>query len=190
MSFHSRLKERREQLNMTQTDLAVKLNITKGAIGNYETGRSSPKAEILYKVFDVLSCDANFLFQDEMDELASKNSVSSAENELLKKYRSLDDYGKDTVLLVLDREFTRSSEQLESSNNPSDEYTTIQIAEFQDKEAEPEEVITQQAEPPEEETSSRPILRAAHRNEATYTEEGAQADYAKMAELKKKYLKK
>lgn len=54
MSFGSRLKARREQLGITQIQLAQKLGITKGAVGNYEAEIGSPKADILYRVFDVL----------------------------------------------------------------------------------------------------------------------------------------
>lgn len=65
MSFGTRLKARREQLGITQPQLAEMLGVSKGAIGNYETDANSPKATILFKVFDVLKCDANYLFQDE-----------------------------------------------------------------------------------------------------------------------------
>lgn len=68
MSIGSRIKERREQLGMTQPQLADALGVSKGAIGNYETDANSPKASILYKVFDVLQCDANYIFQDEVKE--------------------------------------------------------------------------------------------------------------------------
>ena len=64
MSFGTRLKARREQLGITQPQLAEMLGVSKGAIGNYETDANSPKATILFKVFDVLKCDANYLFQD------------------------------------------------------------------------------------------------------------------------------
>lgn len=64
----SRIKERREQLGMTQPQLADALGVSKGAIGNYETDANSPKASILYKVFDVLQCDANYIFQDKVKE--------------------------------------------------------------------------------------------------------------------------
>ena len=66
MSFGDRFKKRREELGFTLMVVAEKLGVTKGAVGNYETGFSSPKADILFKVFDVLHCDANYLFQDEM----------------------------------------------------------------------------------------------------------------------------
>ncbi len=64
MSIGSRIKERRESLEMTQTQLAEALGVTKGAIGNYETDANSPKASMLYKIVEILQCDVNYLFQD------------------------------------------------------------------------------------------------------------------------------
>ena len=64
MGLSNRLKERREQLGLTQSEVATLLGITPGAVGNYENGVSTPKADVLFKVFDALKCDANYLFQD------------------------------------------------------------------------------------------------------------------------------
>ncbi|MGI5960089.1 MAG: helix-turn-helix domain-containing protein [Massiliimalia sp.] len=113
MSFHSRLKERREQLKITQVELAHRLGITKGAVGNYETGASSPKAEILLRIFHVLECDANYLFQDEI-KLTEKEQISPDEREYLKKYRALDDYGKDLMDTILEKEYLRCNPQTSS----------------------------------------------------------------------------
>lgn len=93
MSFGERLKQRRKELGITQVQLADKLNVTKGAVGNYESGISSPKAEILYKVFDVLQCDANFLFQDEMQTLQKERPQTPDDAEVeanaIKLYEAL-----------------------------------------------------------------------------------------------------
>ncbi len=93
MGFGERLKQRRKELGITQVQLAEKLNVTKGAVGNYEAGLSSPKAEILYKVFDVLECDANFLFQDEMKNLQKEKAPASnnaeVETNAIKLYEAL-----------------------------------------------------------------------------------------------------
>ena len=51
------------------------LGVTGSAIGNYETGVSSPKAEVLCRAFDALECDANYLFQDAMS--SSRGEVLS-----------------------------------------------------------------------------------------------------------------
>lgn len=106
MSFGTRLKARREQLGITQPQLAEMLGVSKGAIGNYETDANSPKATILFKVFDVLKCDANYLFQDEMGN-SYPMKVSYDEYESIKKYRNLDDHGKELVNFTLDKETKR-----------------------------------------------------------------------------------
>lgn len=104
MSLGSRMKERRESLGMTQVQLADLLGVTKGAIGNYETGANSPKASIMYKVFEILKCDANYLYQDEMKELETDDFTVS-EIKMVKKYRVLDEHGKKVVDIVLDEEY-------------------------------------------------------------------------------------
>lgn len=96
MSFGSRLKERREALRLKQSELGAMLGVTGSAIGNYENGVSSPKADILYKVFDVLQCDANYLFQDDM---AEKNSASvKADETLLSLFHDLNEEGQEKLL--------------------------------------------------------------------------------------------
>ena len=123
MSFATRLKEQRERIGLTQVDLATALGVTKGAVGNYETGASSPKAEILYQLFDILHCDANYLFQDEMRTLRTSNATPEEMEFLVKKYRALDERGKEIVDSVLDIEYRQCAES--ESSSP----TTMQLAE-------------------------------------------------------------
>lgn len=110
MSFGSRLKARREALGITQPQLAEMLGVSKGAIGNYEIDANSPKATILYKVFDVLKCDANYLFQDEINDLYKDTATPEEFEIIVKPYRSLDQQGKDLVSFVLSSEKSRSDE--------------------------------------------------------------------------------
>ena len=98
MSFGSRLKERRNAMKITQEALGEILGVSDSAIGNYEKGISSPNADALYKLFDVLECDANYLFQDEMKY---ENELSSSEIETIRKYRTLDEYGKKAVIVAV-----------------------------------------------------------------------------------------
>ena len=118
MSFGTRLKARREQLGITQPQLAEMLGVSKGAIGNYESGINSPKATILFKVFDVLDCDANYLFQDEMNERSQEDVATPLEMEhLVKKYRCLDEHGKEMVDFTLEKEYERSIVEKKKSDN-------------------------------------------------------------------------
>ena len=89
MSFASRLREQRKKMGYTQPELAKKLGITKGAIGNYESGISSPRIEIMFKIFEVLQCDANYLFQDEMVDLVEENASPEEMDSVSVSYSSL-----------------------------------------------------------------------------------------------------
>lgn len=106
MGIGSRIKQRREELGYTQPQLANLIGVSKGTIGNYESNISSPNEDILFKLFEVLKCDANFLYQDNIDweefDLFSPN-----EENIIKKYRTLDEYGKRTVDSILDIESER-----------------------------------------------------------------------------------
>ena len=121
MSFGSRLKEKRESLNITQPQLAEMLGVSKGAIGNWETDVNSPRATLLYDLFDILHCDANYLFQDEMKELKYKDKATPEEFEnIIKKYRLLDDHGREMVDFTLNKEYERSKALAEQGKESAD----------------------------------------------------------------------
>ena len=89
MGFCERLKERREALNITRQEMAKLLGVVPSAIANYENGVSHPKVEILYKIFDILEVDANYLYQDEYSKHIASNVVhlTPHETKVLTAYR-------------------------------------------------------------------------------------------------------
>ena len=102
MGIGKRIREAREMRGFTQKDLADKLGVTSSAIANYENNVSHPKEPVLYSLLDVLGVDANFLFQDEMHNVYTE-AVSLDEMEtIVKKYRKLDDDGKELIKSTLD----------------------------------------------------------------------------------------
>ena len=112
MSIGSRIKELRIRQNMTQEELARIIGVTKGAVANYENEISSPKSDLMYRLFDALECDANYLYQDAMNLNIYENRATPEEFEnIIKKYRNLDDYGKETIAITLERESERSKQQ-------------------------------------------------------------------------------
>jgi len=63
MSFGTRLRDKRKELGITQPQLAEILGVSQSAIGSWETDTNSPRATLLYDLFDILHCDANYLFK-------------------------------------------------------------------------------------------------------------------------------
>lgn len=139
MGLANRLKERREQLGLTQGEVASILGITPGAVGNYENGVSTPKADILFKVFDALKCDANYLFQDEMKTLSNKDAATPYEmDHLVKRYRDLDPHGREMVDFTLEKEYERSVAVKERTDTVIPYVPAVQAA-HNDFENDPEE---------------------------------------------------
>ena len=125
MSFGSRLKEKREELGITQPELAKMLGASNGAVGNWETDVNSPRATILYNLFDILECDANYLFQDEMNELYENSSTPEEFNNIVKKYRALDTHGKEVVDFLLEKEYERCVDVEDFGEEAEEEYSNI-----------------------------------------------------------------
>lgn len=122
MSIGSRIKELREQKNISRNDFATIIGVTVGAISNYENDVSSPKEPILFKIIEALDCDANYLFQDVVKLKAQQNDVTLAEYEMIKKYRFISTHspeGKEVLDCVIENEYARA----QSAFNIEDQQT-------------------------------------------------------------------
>ena len=105
------IRERRLELEMTQLQLSELTGIKKNTISNYENNISAPTEENIIKLMDALKCDANYLF--EWEEI-NNFTVSLSEKQHIKKYRTLDEYGKKTVDAVLELEHERCEASAEA----------------------------------------------------------------------------
>lgn len=105
MSLNQRIKEARLKMGYTQEQLGTMIGVAKTTVAGYEKNRE-PDAATIGLIIDALKVDANFLFQDEMKELDTKD-FSIPEIKLVKQYRSLDAHGKRIVDMVLDEEYSR-----------------------------------------------------------------------------------
>ncbi len=95
MSFGTQLRLRREELGLTRAQLAAELGVSPSAISNYENGLSSPKEDILLRLFDALQTDPNSLYRDSFRN--GRFACTPAEQALVEKCRSLSPLGRQTV---------------------------------------------------------------------------------------------
>ena len=100
MSFGEQLRRRREELGISRSELAARLGVTKSAVGNYETGVSAPKEEVLLQLFDALQVDPNYLYRDSYRYRAAA-SLSEEEQHLVAQYRDLSLTGRQTVRTLM-----------------------------------------------------------------------------------------
>lgn len=71
LNISKRLKETRQQMNMSQVDLAEQLNVSPAAISQYESGEKKPTIANFLKLAKILEVSTDYLLGDQKED--SKN---------------------------------------------------------------------------------------------------------------------
>lgn len=115
MAFEDRLKEARLQKGFTQEQIAEKIGVAKSTYTGYEKGNREPNVNTIGILMKELGVDANFLWQDETT-FPFELTYDEMEN-LVKKYRVLDEHGKEMVDFTLLKEWERVNAEKEKQNS-------------------------------------------------------------------------
>ena len=109
----SRIKQRREQLNLTQEDLGTHLSLNKSTINRYESGEVKKiKLPILHAVAKFLDVDPNWLalktndmgsFSKSLEKSApvSEDALSNDEKLLIDLFRQIPSESRPLVLTMI-----------------------------------------------------------------------------------------
>lgn len=125
MSVGSRIKEARESLGLSRSELAKKINVSLSAISNYENDISSPKETSLFALIKALKIDANYIYQDMI--LDNYLKVNLTENHLIQKYRKLDSYSQKAVNSLIDIELQRQDDVIKENIMPYENIKKIPL---------------------------------------------------------------
>lgn len=127
MNFLEKLDSLMELYNLNKNTLSQQSGIPYTTIdGWYKKGYEGLKLTTLKKLCSFFDTTLDYFVKDEINDpdygKTIEFKIDFAEMKSIKKFRSLDDYGKETVSLVLDREYSRSTGSVESINSFADEY--------------------------------------------------------------------
>lgn len=127
MTLAEKLKDSRVKAGLSQKELAKKLDMNLRTYGSYERGERDLSTAILLKICKALSVSSDYLLGREVSISCENNNqtdfyLSQSEQSGIKKYRTLDDYGKKVVDSVLDIEYDRCT-----SESEAEEELTIKI---------------------------------------------------------------
>lgn len=107
-----RLRNARENKGLLQSQLANLIGVKSSAvISNWEKDTNKPDAEKIVRICEALNISLSYLL-DYHGENPIK--LSNTEMEHIKKYRVLDEHGKEMVDVVLDKEYKRYQKIQES----------------------------------------------------------------------------
>lgn len=99
------LREARETVNMKQSEVAQLIGCTASNISSWERAKSKIDIDSLVSLCDIYEIDFNDLLHSINGQKSSE--FTSFEKEYIKKYRTLDEYGKKAVNVLLDVECER-----------------------------------------------------------------------------------
>lgn len=110
----AKIREYRKLNGLTQKELGDRIGVKHNTISGYEKGTSEPEQDLLFKIANVLHISINDLFPSTTSETypinISVSNITYEEGEIIKKYRALDERGKENVIATLDREYEHSKE--------------------------------------------------------------------------------
>ena len=119
--LHDVINKLKKDKGLTNAQLATLSGTTLSTISKITAGiNKNPKLDTLQAICKVLGCTL-----DDLDENSQKKYelfLTAHEQTHIQKYRKLDDYGKDMVDTVLDKELTRMESQ------PAPQYIESKVA--------------------------------------------------------------
>lgn len=78
-----RIKSRREELNLNQSDLGDRADIGRASISNIEQGRQKPPLSVIYKICHELDVDVHTILPTYKE---IEDTISQIDNSSLKKF--------------------------------------------------------------------------------------------------------
>ena len=121
------IKELRKEKGLTQVELAKALNVSKGAIAMWETGKRTPTFEYLRPMSMLFNRDPDYIlcYTDDASPISWVKREQTIEEtseqslwfkirdleESIRRYSELDEYGRKTVDYLLSCEHNRCREQ-------------------------------------------------------------------------------
>lgn len=103
LSFGEKIRNARKLKGLTQRQLAEQVDAKHNSISDWENNKNKPDPDTIELLCGILNITPNYLLA------TSSQDFSPAEKLLIKKYRDLDDHGREMVDFTLEKEWERST---------------------------------------------------------------------------------
>lgn len=107
MTFGNRLKQARENKGYNQKQFAERLGVTPTRLNYWEKDKREPDVAIIKQIAQILDVSSDWLIGNNLINVDI--TLSANEKQHIKKYRSLDHYGRKAVDSLIDIELERCS---------------------------------------------------------------------------------
>ncbi len=88
LNIGSKIIQLRKDNNLSQSQLANKIGVSRTIVGNYERGTNSPSVEILLKIANTFNVSVDFII--------GESNLSSYDKEILKRIEDIEKLDEET----------------------------------------------------------------------------------------------
>jgi len=122
-----RIKERRKELKITQTQVQEQTSISSGNLSCIENGKYLPSAIALIELSNILNCSVDWILTGKSsisnNEVISDIEETKSEKQLLDQFRSLPEDDQEEILMMVQLKYNRiqkarKKEQQSSLSDP------------------------------------------------------------------------
>lgn len=122
-----RIKERRKELHITQTQIQAQTSVTSGNLSCIENGKYLPSAVALIELSRVLDCSIDWILTGESK--ITKNNIPSdildmRDKELLKHFHEMSETDQEDLLLIAEMKANKGKRTEDARLFPSGNETT------------------------------------------------------------------
>lgn len=100
-SVGNRIKSRRKEMQLTQTDIFNMCGIRSGALSRIENGTSVPSVILFYRIAQILECDMQWLLTGVSSNMENV-AISKNEEMLLDGFRELSEEDQEELMGILE----------------------------------------------------------------------------------------
>ena len=97
-----KIKERRQQLGITQEHIANVLDVNPSHISNIECGRANPSLTALVKIANILECSVDYFITGEYTYKINKDKEKTLDDKIMDKLKYCDTDKKNKILKIID----------------------------------------------------------------------------------------
>lgn len=97
-----KIKERRQELGITQEHIANMLDVNPSHVSNIECGRANPSLTALIKIANTLQCSVDYFIGGEYTYNVDKSKEKSLDNMIMDKLKYCNTDKKNRILKMID----------------------------------------------------------------------------------------
>ncbi|MGL5436126.1 MAG: helix-turn-helix domain-containing protein [Lachnospiraceae bacterium] len=97
----NRIKKRRKELRLTQTDIYQQCGVDSGTLSKIENGSRTPSVVIFYKIAQALKCDMEWLMTG-FSSNSQTSFICPKEETLLNGFRKISEEDQEELMYILE----------------------------------------------------------------------------------------